>query len=60
MYVYMRFTYMFTMRFYIYEARCPPIGFTHDREHEEMQACMDTWKLKRVDASWDDHLEWKS
>jgi hypothetical protein len=38
----------------------PPIGLTHGREYEKMQDCMGTWKLKRVDASWNDHSEWNS
>jgi len=53
------FLYIY-ISFYIYEARCSPIGLTHDRAHKQMEDCMGTWKLKRVDACWDDHSEWKS
>jgi len=57
--IYLLFLYVY-IGFYVHETRCPPIGLTHDREHEEMQECMGTWKLKGVDASWGDHPEGKS
>ena len=56
--LFLLFLYVY-ISFYIYEARCPPIGLTHDREHEKIQDFMGTWKLKRVDVSWDNHSDWK-